>query len=274
MAVPNPCVSARNDLGGGNYELVVLTVNASAWNFGVMSVVPIEPGPGGPAPDRDAPVAQATVTTNRISPNGDGRLDDVTVSSTFSEPTDWTLTVRPVTAGEETSAAVFTATGQRETSTNVTWDGRSMLADAGSIVADGTYRWELRGADASGNAMTPVTGTVIVDRTAPVLTSMKVAPNPVRLSRSATARIVFTPIEELSSPVTTRVTIRREGRVVRRFSPMVSDSGEITRLLWNLRNKNGHRVKAGRFRIVIVGTDTAFNTVINRGMVLRVRPRR
>lgn len=76
-ATPNPCVAARRLVGGGDLEVVVRSVRAGMWSFGVASATPvpdvpladpgIRPGPGaGSAPD--APVVPQGDPPKRAEP--------------------------------------------------------------------------------------------------------------------------------------------------------------------------------------------------------------
>ncbi|MCA1674299.1 MAG: hypothetical protein LC799_19630, partial [Actinobacteria bacterium] len=270
-AVPNPCVASRTDTGGQIYEILVLTSHASAWNFGVVGIsTPPEDDPGGSGDgsvDRTPPQAQVTTTTNRISPNGDGRLDDVTVSGTLNEPTDWRFGVAP--AGQEGTVVLYEVSGEGDLSMTTKWNGRSLLS--GSVVPDGVYTWILNGEDAAGNEMKTVTGTIIVDRAAPVVRDAKVRPNPLNVRRGQIATIKLSVFDKLSAPSAVKVTIRRKGRVVHSFGAVNLANDSTLRLLWNGRNEDGRKVRAGRYRIVIRATDQALNTVINRALRIRVR---
>ena len=110
----------------------------------------------------------------RLSPNGDGRSDGVTLSGIFSETVDWTVEVR---GGDGT--VLDTTTGNGSTF-SVAWDG---LVD-GVAVADGAYTWTVRGTDAWQNGTASGSGSVVVDTVGPNVTS---------LSPDSTTASVFSP---------------------------------------------------------------------------------
>ena len=98
----------------------------------------------------------------RLSPNDDGRADDVTLSGTFSETVDWTVQVR------DGAGTVLDATAGNGKSFEVAWDG---LVD-GVAVPDGTYTWTARGVDAWQNGVGTGGGTLVVDTSAPAVSSI------------------------------------------------------------------------------------------------------
>jgi len=100
--------------------------------------------------------------TGRLSPNDDGRLDDIVVSGMFSESVDWTVEIR-----NGGGALLDTTPGSGRTF-SVSWDG---LVD-GIPVADGTYTWTARGVDAWQNGAATGGGTLVVDSAAPNATSI------------------------------------------------------------------------------------------------------
>jgi flagellar hook assembly protein FlgD len=106
----------------------------------------------------------------RLSPNGDGRFDEVTLAGIFSETVDWTLDIK---AGDGT--VLDTTTGHGSTF-SVAWDG---LTD-GIAVADGSYTWTVRGTDAWQNGTASGSGAVVVDTVGADVTSL--SPDPTSAS--------------------------------------------------------------------------------------------
>ena len=98
----------------------------------------------------------------RFSPNGDGTADTITVDTLFSESVGWTFEIRDA---DGTVVASSTGTGREPI---VTWDGMT----GGHRVADGTYTWTVRGGDAWQNGTATGTGSLVVDTSAPSITSI------------------------------------------------------------------------------------------------------
>ena len=89
--VPDPCVSDRSDLAGGDVELEVTTSEASAWNFGLSTNPqcsdeidndddgqtdhPNDPGCASPADDSEAPDPVLPACSDGADNEGDGRTD-------------------------------------------------------------------------------------------------------------------------------------------------------------------------------------------------------
>jgi hypothetical protein len=106
----------------------------------------------------------ATISGRRISPNGDGRLDTLTIEGSATGSNRWSFTVAPVVHGVVGDLA--RAIGGAGATTTVAWDGRD---DAGATVPDGVYRVSIRTLDWAGNG--PGTSwDVVVDSRAPAVT--------------------------------------------------------------------------------------------------------
>jgi flagellar hook assembly protein FlgD len=96
----------------------------------------------------------------KLSPNDDGRSDEVELSGIFSEANvAWTVAIR-----NGAGVVVDTTSGSGQTF-DVTWDG---LLD-GVAVPDGTYSWTASGTDSWQNGTATGGGSLVVDTTAPVL---------------------------------------------------------------------------------------------------------
>jgi flagellar hook assembly protein FlgD len=97
----------------------------------------------------------------KLSPNEDGRSDEVGLSGIFSEANvAWTVEIR-----NGAGVVVDTTSGSGQTF-DVTWDG---LLD-GVAVPDGTYTWTASGTDSWQNGSATGGGSLVVDTTPPLLT--------------------------------------------------------------------------------------------------------
>ncbi len=103
-------------------------------------------------------ISASSLSGPLVSPNGDGRLDTVTVRVTATGLIRYGWTVQPIVNGV-VGTAVRTG-GAPGRGAGFTWDGRD---DKGRIVADGSYRITVWTADASNNRAA-VAKDVIVDR--------------------------------------------------------------------------------------------------------------
>lgn len=93
--------------------------------------------------DRIAPKASVSSSSRLFSPNGDGVLDNVTFSQEGVRGDLWRGMIS--TSGGE----VVGRWSWEDTLESLVWDGRDQ---AGNLVADGTYYYELASSDAGGNS--------------------------------------------------------------------------------------------------------------------------
>ena len=174
-----------------------------------------------PPVDGTPPTLGATLSSPVVSPNGDGRLDRVTVRVTVDE--DVTLTVRlhrPTGVGER-----FLATDLPVVAGGAAfvWNGRLRRPDGTWVRAgDGAIRVDVEAHDGSGNPAATAR-TLVVDTTAPSVHLAAVSPEP------WTGRGIFT--EQFGardvSPSPQDVGRRPEGRPAgRRDGPPHSARGD------------------------------------------------
>lgn len=96
---------------------------------------------------------------NFISPNGDGIQDSTSISATFTQQSNWTVTVK-----NSSGTSVRTITGSG-TALNQAWDGTN---DSGGTVPDGLYAYRIDAASSETTVQAlPKTGSVVVDTTGP-----------------------------------------------------------------------------------------------------------
>ncbi len=105
-------------------------------------------------------IQNALVSEPYISPNNDGVKDTTIINAAFTQPSDWTITLK-----DSSSAVVKTFTGVASSVTQ-TWDGKN---EQNQTVPDGAYTWTLS-AVGSGTTTTadPASGTVTVDTVLPL----------------------------------------------------------------------------------------------------------
>lgn len=265
-ALPSdPCFTST--VGAESLEVTVLTTRPSEWNFGVRMAAPsnVDPGPSVPVPvpspsDGEPPQVTWSQRGRYISPNGDGRRDDMTLSATFSEPTSWTLSLALAGDGVEPTAERSVSSSGSGTEIHATWSGLT----AGRDAPDGTYVWKLVGEDAVGNLADPVSGVVVVDRTSPVISAMGIQPG--ALSPKGRVTIGF----EVGEAAKVRVKIFHWGSVVKRFQRRTLEEAGTVSLRWRGRDDTGRLLPSGRYRVVIKAVDAAANRVVNSALRLKV----
>jgi len=209
--------------------------------------------------DRVPPrILAATSTGARISPNGDGRMDSLTVTATAAGSTRWTLTVARMNGGK-VGPVVRTIAGAG-TRTVARWNGRN---DAGAVVPDGTYRLSIIAWDPAGNRALR-SGTVVVDDTRPALA---LAVSPARIAPDGdgvadTAVAAWT----TSEPVSGILAILHGTTKVRSWSFAGSSGRTVT---WDGRDARHHPVPEGTYTVRLGGYDATGNlTIVSRQVVV------
>jgi spore germination protein YaaH/flagellar hook assembly protein FlgD len=232
----------------GSYVLQLAGTSAGvpvAWP----SASPVTPGQlaaVGITVDTQPPtLSSAALSATRLSPNGDGRDEGVTVTGTGSaDAAGWSLVVTPATGG----AAIRTLAGVGPAA-KATWDGR---ADDGSVVADGSYSLTLAVLDAAGNSAKQ-TWTVVVDSTPPVvgLTATPATISPDGDGTAESAQLVWTSGEAASG----WLRILHGTTLIQRWK-LSGTSGAIT---WTGRDPKGRAVPDGRYTLSLDVMDATGN---------------
>jgi flagellar hook assembly protein FlgD len=186
----------------------------------------------------------------RLSPNDDGRSDEIALSGIFSETVDWTVEIK-----NGSGAVVDTTAGNGKTFAT-TWDGRV----DGIAVPDGTYTWTARGGDAWLNGVATGSGSLVVDTAAPAVTS--ISPNGSTVG-------LFTPNGDgVTDTIATSVTVPEAGTIaawvtnsagstVRSWSvTSVAGANSVT---WDGRNDAGSLVADGDYALHVAARDRTGN---------------
>ena len=188
-----------------------------------------------------------------LSPNGDGRLDAVTVSATTTgDATRWRLSAEPLVAGS-VGASLRSITGSGP-APRTAWDGRT---NGGAVAPDGRYRLTLTVLDDAGNAAAR-SWEVTLDATPPkpVLATEPAVFSPDRDGVDDTAVIRWTAAE----PASATIQVLRGRTVVRTFAGAPSTTGGAAR--WNGRDAHGRPVADGAYVVRVVTTDAAGNRAV------------
>ena len=116
--------------------------------------------------DTRAPLAAVAVEYFLFSPDGDGRRDELPILQSTTELLTWTGVIT-----DEPGSVVRRYQWDSE-ATSFSWDGRN---DAGTVVPDGVYRYQLSATDSAGNPAGYEVSRIRVDS----------RPTPVRVTAAA-----------------------------------------------------------------------------------------
>jgi flagellar hook assembly protein FlgD len=194
-----------------------------------------------------------------FSPNGDGVLDAFPVHGRFSEPVDWTLTIRD--AGGQRVGAVTTGTG---TVAYLGWRGRV----GGSPLPDGHYTLTISARDAMGNRSESRDLDAAIDTTPPDRPDATADVDwftPDGDGERDSATFTIDPAERGSAVIRIQ---RGDGRTVRTLGK--STDGSPVKLTWDGRNDSLAAVKPGDYSAVITTRDRAGNTSRERSLPIQV----
>jgi flagellar hook assembly protein FlgD len=196
---------------------------------------------------------RASISGRRISPNGDGRLDTLTIEGSATGSNRWSLTVAPVVDG--VTGEVARAIGGAGATTTVTWDGTT---DAGATVPDGVYRVSIRTLDWAGNG--PGTSwDVVVDSRPPAVTlaQLPTSISPNGDGAADRAAISWTSDEAVRG----EIRIVHGSTLVRRWKQSSSTTASVA---WDGKDGAGKPAADGRYVVEAELTDASGNRVVER----------
>lgn len=133
-------------------------------------------------------------------------------------------------------------------SKSVTWNGKD---DAGALVADGTYTYQITAVDAAGKVALPAIGTITTDKTTPVISPFAVTSEPIDTTAGGTAEIAYTLSEQ--AKVTVGV-YNSSNTLVKTLVSSALQSGSQT-LTWDGKNSSGVLMGDGVYTIKVTATD-------------------
>ncbi len=203
---------------------------------------------------RPPTLSDAAISATRLSPNGDGRFEQVVVTgSSSADAVGWSVVATSAPGGVVVRTLAGTGSAPR-----ATWDGRS---DDGSIVADGSYNLTLRVSDAAGNPATR-TWTAVLDATPPVvgLEAIPATFSPDGDGTADSARIAWSS----SEAGTGRLRLLRGTTLIRSWT-LRGIAGAIT---WEGRDAAGRAVPDGRYTLGIERTDATGNRATGTASLL------
>jgi flagellar hook assembly protein FlgD len=179
----------------------------------------------------DRTLALAGVSKSTFSPNGDGRIDDVTLSYTLARAADVTATILRGDTTVRTLGLGRLGAGKQA----LTWDGK--LGGGNGVATSGSYTLKLTatgelGATSAGQAVT-------VDLVAPRLT----VPATVRVARRKTAKILYTPKDVYSPNVKVGATVTTAaGKVLATYNFGWVKQGAPQVFAWRPRKRGKYSV--------------------------------
>jgi spore germination protein YaaH/flagellar hook assembly protein FlgD len=194
-------------------------------------------------------ISAASISSPFFSPNGDGRMDAVTVRLIVTGHIQFGWVVQRLTGG--TLGPALRSGSHVGKVVAYTWDGKTA---AGTAAPDGTYRITLWAADASNNRAS-ASKDVTIDRRPVGLTlaasSSYISPNGDRQADQTT--LSWAADEPISG--TARL-FGRDNATVRRWTIAGAMAGSW---VWNGKNAAGATVADGRYTLRLVGLDRAGN---------------
>lgn len=206
-----------------------------------------------PPPDTPGPVVGVTLSSSLVSPNGDGRLDRLTVQVTVDEAVALSVVVRnPVGGGRATLAANRPVGPGTEA---LIWHGRLQRGDGSWAPAgNGPMVIDVEAVDPAANTTT-TTRSVVVDTRAPSLRQGPVSPEP-WTGRGAFTQHLST--SDPSRPLTMWTRVLRDGRVVDQSPPHRRPASTHT-IAWH-PDAWGRTLPIGLYQAEVVVRDAAGNT--------------
>lgn len=204
-------------------------------------------------------ISASSISSPSFSPNGDGRLDSVTMRLSVTGHLRFGWVVQRLIDG--TVGPSLRSGNALGKVVAYTWDGTTA---AGAAAPDGTYRITIWTADASDNRAS-VSKDVTVDRRAAGLTlgasSSYISPDGDRHADQTT--LSWKADEPISGPARL---FDRNNTTVRRWTIAGTTAGSW---IWNGKNTAGAIVADGRYTLRVVGLDRAGNQT-TRDLQLRV----
>jgi spore germination protein YaaH/flagellar hook assembly protein FlgD len=213
----------------GPYRITIWTADASGNQATISRVVTV---------DRRPAVVAVSSSSSFISPNGDGRWDQTTLSMHADEAITGTARVK-----DRTGATVRKWTISATMAGSWVWDGRDL---AGRMVADGRYTFQVDGLDRAGNR-TVSQRTEGVDRTIRSISWSRVSFVP---RAGQTDRMTLS----LSRSATVTVSIYQGSTLVRSIWTRRTFAAGSYVWTWNGRTSAGVLARPGPYTAVVDAT--------------------
>ncbi len=206
-----------------------------------------------PPPDTTPPVLGVTLSSPVVSPNGDGRLDRLTVQVTVDETVALSATIRNPVGGGHAPLATDRPTDPG--TVPLVWLGRLQRGDGPWATAgNGRMVIDVEAVDPATNTTT-TSRSVIVDTRAPALRPGPVSPEPWSGHGALTQHFSTS---DPSRPLTMWTRVLRDGRVVDQ-SPSHRRPASTHTIGWH-PDAWGRTLPIGLYEAEVVVRDAAGNT--------------
>ncbi len=205
-----------------------------------------------PPPDVTPPVVGVTRSSAYISPNGDGRLDRLTLRVTVDEPVTLSVLVHNPVGGGRAALATDLSTGPG--TETLVWRGRLRRGNGTwGRAGDGRMLIEVEATDAATNHTT-ATRSVVVDTRAPTVRANRVTPEP------WTGRGLLTQqfsLADPSRPLRVWTRVLQDGRVIDQTPPRRRPANTHS-IGWH-PDRRGRILPIGLYQAEVVVRDAAGN---------------
>lgn len=220
-------------LPDGTYKYV-LTADAGA-SFSVSGTVTIRVAPS---------LSTVGVTPNPFTPNKDGNQDTTSFNYTLDQPASMTIKIFNY-LGE-----VKTLIGAAQRGAGAHTEGWTGTGNNGVILANGTYRYEIRADNAAGAASAQ--GLVSVVNPPLTLSALHANPNPV-YPRASDAFLKSTAVcYTLNQPASVTITVLDYYGIVRNFLSASQRRAGLSCEGWTGTDNSGRILAPGTYRLSIV----------------------
>ena len=205
---------------------------------------------GPTTPDVTPPVVEVTRSSPFISPNGDGRLDRLTVRVTVDEPVTLSVVVRNPVGGGRAELATDLLTGPGTEA--LVWLGRLQRGNGTWATAgNGRMLIEVEATDGAANVANESV-SVVVDTRAPTVRQNRVTPEPWSGRGLLTQRFSLT---DPSRPLTVWTRILQDGRVIDQTPPRRRPANTHS-IGWH-PDRRGRILPVGLYQAEVVARDAA-----------------
>ncbi len=214
--------------------------------------------------DRSTPAwsVEASTATGSISPNGDGQLDSLDLTTRFTKTLTWTWRLENATGSVLSSRA---GSGQVAT---LSWGG---VSDAGVRVPDGLYTWHLSAEDRAGTSYPDmINDAVTVDTRAPALTLTRTPATFNPAGTTSALSVAVSGTRTLEDVLVTVAVINKAGRSVRNLPPQLTYGKGTLRWSWDGRGTDGTVLPDGPYRYVVRASDPAANATTKVPSAVRI----
>ena len=208
-------------------------------------------------------VSSLSASPDPFSPNGDKERDTTTISYNLSEPSD--VTIKMYDSGNVLKKTLVDGESKLQGANWDIWDGKN---DAGIVVSDGAYTYEIDVVDKAGNHAEQKSSTVEVDNIQPTISSLSASPDPFSPDRDDiedTTTIFYNLSDNLSGDITVTIEIYDSENVFKRtlINALPRSQGPNSQI-WDGKDNSDVIVPDGTYAYKIDAIDEAGNSAIQQ----------